>query len=290
MNELKDKVAVITGAASGIGLALARRLAHDGMSLVLADVEVPRLKAALAELRNQGAAALAVPTDVSAEDQVNALADAAYAEFGAVHLLCNNAGVAAPGVGATAWSASTQDWQWILGVNLMGVVHGVRAFVPRMLQGGHDGHVVNTASVAGLLTAGNPYHVSKHGVTCFTEGLYRDFKRMGARLSASVLCPGLIRTDILNAERNRPAALGPATDISQAPAATQQAVHSFAQALEQGYEPAVVAQAVVDGVLNDRFYIVPAQGPLQEMIDLRLHDVLARRNPTLPPPLPAAND
>ena len=214
MQDLTGKVAVVTGAASGIGLALARHFAREGLQLVLADIEAAPLARALAQLQAEGATAIAVPTDVSQPAAVDALADAAYARFGAVHLLCNNAGVASPGIMAPGWLASVAEWQWILDVNLMGVVHGVKAFVPRMLAGGHEGHVVNTASVAGLMTASNPYHVSKHGVTCLTEGLYKDFRRMGARLSASVLCPGLIRTGILQAERNRPASAGPAKNCS----------------------------------------------------------------------------
>ena len=204
MKQLKGRVAVVTGAASGIGLAMARRFAADGMKLVMADIETGPLARALAEIQAAGAQAIAHPVDVMAEDQVNALADAAFGHFGAVHVLCNNAGVAAPALRTRAWESTIADWQWILNVNLMGVLYGVRAFVPRMLAGGDEGHIVNTASVAGLLTGANPYHVSKHGVSCLTEGLYKDLKLMGSRVSASVLCPGLIRTGILEAETRAP--------------------------------------------------------------------------------------
>ena len=285
MKDFKDKVAVVTGAASGIGLALARRFAQDGMHLVLADIEAAPLALAQAEIQALGVQVLALQTDVASEAQVWALADAAFQRFGKVHVVCNNAGVAAPGLMAPGWQSSVADWRWILDVNLMGVLYGVQAFVPRMLAGGEEGHVVNTASVAGLMTASNPYHVSKHAVTCMTEGLYKDFKRLGARLSASVLCPGLINTAILHAERNRKPEQGPATDLSQLPEAVQRSISQFSQALLAGYDPADVAQAVAEAIRADQFYVVPAQQPLQALIDERMHDILQRRNPSLPKPM-----
>ena len=287
MKTLTGRVAVVTGAASGIGLAMAQAFAAQGMKLVLADIEQARLDAALQGLRAQGATAIARRVDVASEAEVQALADAAWAEYGAVHVVCNNAGVAAPALMTNAWQASIADWQWILNVNLMGVLHGVRAFVPRMLEQGEEGHIVNTASVAGLLTGANPYHVSKQGVTCITEGLYKDLRRIGAKVSASVLCPGLIRTDIMKAERNRPAEFGAATDRTQLPLAVRAAVDSFDAALEAGYAPEVVAAEVVKGIQEDRFYLVPAQPFLQELVNVRMTDLLERRNPTLPPARPA---
>ena len=287
MKTLRDRVAVVTGAASGIGLAMAQAFAAQGMKLVLADIEQARLDAALQGLRAQGATAIGQRVDVADEAQVQALADAAWAEYGAVHVVCNNAGVAAPSLMTNAWQAPIADWQWILNVNLMGVLYGVRAFVPRMLEQGEEGHIVNTASVAGLLTGANPYHVSKQGVTCITEGLYRDLRRAGAKVSASVLCPGLIRTDIMKAERNRPAEFGAATDREQLPGAVRAAVESFDAALEAGYPPEVVAADVVKGIQDDRFYIVPAQPFLQDLVNVRMTDLLERRNPTMPPARPS---
>ena len=282
MQHLTDRVAVVTGAASGIGLAMAQRFAREGMRLVLADIEPDRLASALTEVQALGAEAIAVVIDVGVEAQVNALADAAFARFGAIHLLCNNAGVSSPALTSAGWQSPLSDWQWILQVNLMGVLYGLRAFVPRMLQSNEEGHIVNTASVAGLITAAHPYHVSKHAVACITEGLYKDFKRGGAKLSASVLCPGLIRTEILHAERTRAAEFGPPTDLSQAPETVQHAVAAFAKALDAGYEPSQVADAVVDGIRADQFYIIPAQPALHDMVTLRMQDIVARRNPTLP--------
>jgi NAD(P)-dependent dehydrogenase (short-subunit alcohol dehydrogenase family) len=286
MNRLQGRVAVITGAASGIGLAMATRFAAAGMKLVLADIETEALQRALAQLQGQGAQAIAVTVDVADAASVERLAEAAYQGFGAVHLLCNNAGVAAPALLQPTWENSLQDWHWILAVNLMGVVHGVRSFVPRMLAGGDEGHIVNTASVAGLLTGSGPYFASKHGVSCLTEGLYKDLKIAGAKLSASVLCPGVIRTQILDAERNRPAQFGGPTDMAALSEKSQQWTAGFRAALEAGIDPAVVADAVHDAVVADRYYIVPAQDEHLQRIALRMADITALRNPTLPVPRP----
>jgi len=284
VQQLQGRVAVITGAASGIGQAMAQRFARAGMKVVLADIETDALQRALAQLQAMDAQALAVTVDVADAASVERLADATYAAFGDVHLLCNNAGVAAPALLQPTWENSLQDWHWILAVNLMGVVHGVRSFVPRMLAGGDEGHIVNTASVAGLLSGSGPYFASKHGVSCLTEGLYKDLKSAGARLSASVLCPGVIRTQFLDAERNRPAQYGAPTDMATLSERQQQWSAGFRAALESGIEPSVVADAVHDAVVADHYYIVPAQDEHLQRIALRMADITALRNPTLPMP------
>jgi NAD(P)-dependent dehydrogenase (short-subunit alcohol dehydrogenase family) len=283
MEEFEGRVAVVTGAASGMGLAFSHRFAKAGMKVVLADIESEPLAMAESALRETGAAVLAVRTDVSREEDINRLADAAFSTFGNVHVLCNNAGVAATAatLRAYAWEGPLSDWEWTLGVNFMGVLYGIRAFVPRMLENGEEGHVVNTASMAGLLTGANPYNVSKHGVVCLTEGMYRDFKAMGAKLSASVLCPGLIRTAILDAERNRPRELG-ATDVSKLRPEVREWAAGFAAALSQGIDPADVADMVFDAIRDDRFYIFPCQPEVLEAVRRRMTDIIEARNPSLP--------
>ena len=204
MKTFRDRVAVVTGGASGIGRALAERFAADGMKVVLADVEEEPLAATAREMTAAGANVLAVRTDVAKAADVEALAERAWSAYGAVHVLCNNAGV---GGGGLSWECSLAEWEWVLGVNLWGVIHGVRTFVPRMLAGGDEGHVVNTASVAGLSTAPGmgSYNVSKFGVVALSEVMHHELTLLGAKLRVSVLCPAWVNTRIADADRNRPA-------------------------------------------------------------------------------------
>jgi NAD(P)-dependent dehydrogenase (short-subunit alcohol dehydrogenase family) len=279
MEEFSGRVAVVTGAANGIGLALAKHFATLGMHLVLADIEPAALQVASNEIQALGVEVLAVRTDVMSEAQVEALAEATYQRFGAVHVLCNNAGVSVPALRARAWETSVADWRWIHEVNFMGVLFGVRAFVPRMLVGGQEGHVVNTASIAGLITGAHPYHVSKHAVTCFTEGLFKDLKAIDSLVSASVLCPGLINTAIMEAERNRPSQFGPAMDVSKLPRDIQTMASNFRAALSRGFDPSEVARMVETGIREDRFYLLPAQSELVQMVHARMQGIIDGRNP-----------
>jgi NAD(P)-dependent dehydrogenase (short-subunit alcohol dehydrogenase family) len=283
MKDFKDKVAVVTGAASGMGLAFAHKFAEEGMSVVLADIEAEALSMAEAAVKAHGGKVAAVRTNVMTEQDIERLADTAFSTFGNVHILVNNAGVAATAatLRSRPWESPLSDWEWTWGVNFMGVLYGIRAFIPRMLENGEEGHIVNTASMAGLLTGANPYNVSKHSVVCLTEGIYKEFKSMGAKLSASVLCPGLIKTAILDSERNRPPEFGPPTDLSAQRQELQQFSAMFTAALSQGYEPEEVARQVFEAVRDDRFYIFPAQQNVLESVATRMTDIMEQRNPTL---------
>jgi NAD(P)-dependent dehydrogenase (short-subunit alcohol dehydrogenase family) len=275
MKDLDGRVAVVTGGASGIGLALARTFASQGMRVVLGDVEVPALEAAVKELEGGGATVHAVPTDVTDADQVEALARAAEQQFGAIHIACNNAGV---GAGGLSWQAPLETWQWVIGVNLWGVVHGVRAFVPRIIEQ-DAGHVVNTASVAGLVAAPfmGPYNASKHAVVAISETLHHELAMMAPHVKVSVLCPGWVNTRIGESERNRPSDL--VIERSSEESAMQDALRGF---LAGGLDPMVVAARVLDAVQTDRFWVLTHDDDDSWMgaVRARGESVAAQTNPT----------
>ncbi|MCX6379797.1 MAG: SDR family NAD(P)-dependent oxidoreductase [Armatimonadetes bacterium] len=276
MKEFTGRVAVITGAASGIGRAIAERCAQEGMKVVLADIEAGALEKAEAALRASGATTLSVITDVSRADSVVNLADRTYEAFGAAHLLFNNAGV---GGGGFVWENSLADWEWVLGVNLMGVIHGVRAFVPRMLAQGEEAHIVNTASVAGLTSPPgmSAYSVSKHGVVNLSEILHHELTLIGANIKVSALCPGFVKTRILESERNRPNGFAPVQDTST-PSAVREAIR---QGVEAGMPPEEVASCVFEAIRQECFYIL-THPEYKVAIRQRMEGILNERTPSNP--------
>ena len=253
MQDVQGKVAVITGGASGIGLAMARRFAAEGMKVLLADIEEGALDDAAAALRADGADVRTAVCDVSKEADMDALGESVIDAFGAVHLVCNNAGV---GSGGLMQTLTTSDWEWCLGVNLWGVIHGIRVFLPRLLEQG-EGHIVNTASVAGLFAAPfmGPYNASKFAVVAISETLFNELAMAQSQVGVSVLCPSWVNTRIHESDRNRPAHLQNATagEGEGDPlgiAAVLQGV------IESGMAPEAVADQVLHAVLERRFYIL----------------------------------
>ncbi|MFC8258697.1 SDR family NAD(P)-dependent oxidoreductase [Streptomyces sp. NPDC057291] len=282
----KGQVAVVTGAASGIGLAMARRFAAEGLKVVLADVEEGALDKAAGELREDGAQVLARVVDVSERDSVQALADAAYDTFGAVHVLCNNAGVGS-GAEGRMWEHEPNDWKWAFAVNVWGVFHGIQVFVPRMIEGGEPGRVVNTSSgdggIAPLPTA-SVYAVTKSAVVTMTESLYAHLKAEGAAVGASVLFPGphMLRTGLWESHRNRPERYAkerprrtPYRSLDQWESAMRAAGHEVA------FTPVEeVAGTVVDGIRADRFWLLPPSEHSDRQIRARSQSMLDRANPS----------
>jgi len=275
MKDFAGKVAVVTGAASGIGLALAHRFAAAQMKVVLADIEQAALADAARAVGAAGVETLAVRTDVSKAADVEALAARTVDAFGSVHVVCNNAGVAISGA---AWTHTLSDWQWVLGVNLWGVIHGVRVFTPLLLAHGGEGHIVNTASMAGLtsIPGMSIYNVTKHGVVTLSETLYQELAMLGSPLKVSVLCPGFVRTNILDSDRNRPAEFADTAPGVPASAEMDQAVR---QMLAAGLPPAQVAECVFDAIQNERFYVFP-HPEWKERVRERMEDIAAGRNPS----------
>ena len=281
MKDYPGKTAVVTGAASGIGYALAERCAREGMKVVLADVEDAALAAAKKNIAALAPSVLAVKTDVSRAEDVKNLADKAFGTFKEVHLLFNNAGV---GAGSTAWQSTLADWRWVLGVNLWGVIHGLHYFVPVMLQQGNECHIVNTASLAGLTThpGSVPYEVSKHGVVALSESLYYELRGFNSGIGVSVLCPGYIRTNIMDCERNRPALLQnkPGEGIDTSNPQVQALLQASRQRIENGIPPRQVADIVFEAIKQNKFYILPNTEEYLPVIQTRHEDIIRQRNPS----------
>ncbi len=277
MHEFQDRVAVVTGGASGIGRAMARRFASEGMRVVVSDVEPGSLQETVRELESTGAKAVGVVTDVSQADSVRELADRTLEAFGGVHVLCNNAGVFAGGL---TWEAPVSDYEWILGVNTFGIIHGIRTFVPILLEQGEPGHVVNTASMAAVTSSplSGAYNMSKHAALAISESLYLELQMKQAPIGVSVVCPELISTRIGQADRNRPTHLkrgdGPlSSDTEMVEAAIQTATAG-------GDPPEVIADRTLEAIREQRFYVLAPEGnPWRDACNARLEDIRLGRNP-----------
>ncbi|MFX4261999.1 SDR family NAD(P)-dependent oxidoreductase [Pelotomaculum propionicicum] len=282
MKEFKDKVAVITGGASGIGLGIARRCVREGMRIVIADVEESALRRAEDELKSMGGTLSAMITDVSKANQVEALAKKALDTYGAVHILCNNAGVAADG---SIWECSLPAWEWAVGVNIWGAINGIRTFVPIMLAQDTECHIVNTASIAGLTPyhPGASYHVTKHAVVALSENLYRSLGERGSKIKTSVLCPGFVRTRILSATRNLPAEFQAAANMQPMPREAEEGAWNY---LEKNnfkvLSPDQVADLVFTAIKEDQFYIL-THPEFNETVKERMENILQGKNPSLVP-------
>lgn len=284
MESFEGRVAVVTGGASGLGLAMAQRFAEAGMNIVIGDIEAEPLAMAEAAIAAKGVKVLPLRTDVAKRDEVEALAESAYKRFGAVHILCNNAGIG--GSPGAMWELSNEDWQWVIDVDLWSVIHGVRSFVPRMIAGGQEAHVVNTASVAGLVSGavGGPYTVAKFGVVALSEQLYFELGRAGHNIGVSVLCPGFVNTNIYDSSRNRQAdygtpAVAPTPDGEQRRAMLQAMRNTMMQ-------PAEIAELVFEAVSSRNLYIVPTGSEaLESAVKARLENVVERRNPVINIPI-----
>jgi len=270
MKVAPDQVAVVTGAGSGIGRALALHAAQRGMHVVVADVDPVRVDDTVAAIGQVGARAIGVRTDVSVDAEVQNLADAAFAEFGAVHLLCNNAGVFCGGL---LWERTEADWDWVLGVNVRGITSAIRAFVPRMIASGQPGHVVNTASMGGLVTGAysGPYYTSKFAAVGLTDCLAHDLRAAGVAIGASVLVPSLVHTDIGGSRRHRPERF---VDRAHQPGADVEFVEQMltTATTEAGMDPSEVADLVFDAVEAERFWI-PTKPSYHDQIRQRHEDM-----------------
>lgn len=280
MREFEGRTAVVTGAASGMGLAFARRFAAEGMNVVLADIEEDALNTQVQRLEQEERNVLGVVVNTMRRQALEQLRDQTLDQFGNVHILVNNAGVASledAGINTDgnirgSWEVPDEVWDWVLGVNFWGVLYGIQTFVPHMLEHGEDGHIVNTASLAGLMPGGGAYSVSKHAVLTLTEGLYQQFEQMGAKLSASVLCPGFVNTNIGHAERNRPEEFGERAAI------TAEQEEGILMMLGGGMDPDRVADIVLDSIVEQRCYILPHPA-WDDVVRGRVEHILARGAP-----------
>lgn len=275
MQDFENKVAVVTGAASGIGNALAQKCLDEGMNVVLADIEEAALERAAEAFAAQGKnTVLPVKTDVSILEEIEALAEKTISEFGAVHLLFNNAGV---GGAPSVLESSQADWEWVMGVNLWSVIHGLRVFGPIMVAQDTEGHIVNTASMAGLIHGGGAYGVTKHGVVALSESAHFELEQKGSKVKVSVLCPGFVQTNIIDSDRNRQERYSRSDALE--PTEEQQARFDMVtEMINQGMPPAELAEIVFDHIRRERLYILTHDN-FNQIVENRTKAILSGENP-----------
>lgn len=272
MKDFKGKTAVITGAASGIGYALAEKFANEGMNIVLADIEQDALDIAVKKISSIGVESCGINIDVMHKDSVDHLLNESVKAFSKVHILCNNAGVASTVVADGIWELDEKDWDWVLGVNFYGTLYGIQSFVPHMIKHKEEGHVLNTISLAGILPGEAIYGVSKHAALALSESLWQGLKNIKANIGASVLCPGFVNTNIIESNRNRPDHLSSSNK-------TNFILKKLASSvLKRGKEPDEIAEITFDAIKDNHFYILPHTS-YDEMIKERFSRILARTEP-----------
>ena len=274
MKEFKGKTAVVTGAASGIGYALAKRFAQEKMNVVLADIEQDALDAAVTKISNLGVETVGIAVDVMDKNSVQSLTKQSIDAFGNIHILCNNAGVAPPAIDEAIWDHDMSDWDWVMGVNFYGVLYGIQSFLPHMIEHQEDGHVLNTVSMAGILGLEGSYGVSKFAALSLSEGLFQSLKKINSKIGASVLCPGFVATNIIDSQRNRPEHL--ASDKKSNFLLKQLA----SSVLKRGKKPDEIATRAIEAIQANNFYILPH--PIyDERVKDRYERILARTEPEI---------
>jgi len=272
VKDFEGKTAVVTGAASGIGFGLAERFAQENMQVVMADVEEEALEKAVERLEQHQHRVTGVRADVLVKESIDELFAKAQEQYGNIHVLCNNAGIGAFSGNRAIWEVEEPDWNWTLGVNFYGVLYGIQTFLPHMHAHGEEGHVVTTASLAGLMGGSGTYGVSKHAVRALAESLNGDLFARGSKIGSSVLCPGFVNTNIGNAERNRPANM----QKSDFPDVDDETFAPFAAMLKNGKAPSEIADIVIDAIKNNVFYILPHPA-WDDTIREHFDEVLARK-------------